>query len=236
MGPGQQEIVFRHSDVITAADNVTTFKMAVKSVSAKNGLFASFLPKPIDARSGSGMHVNISLYHGGKNLFSLPNMPPEAQYFIAGILNRVSEITAFLNPLNNSYKRLGGCEAPKYLTWAPINRSQLIRIPAAADNYARMELRSPDPSCNHYFAIALVLAAGIEGIKNKQPLQSPTDFDVYAASKEALKALKALPVSRDEALALAEKSAFAQSVLSADTVRAYVAALKNTADPEFGEI
>jgi glutamine synthetase len=235
-GPGQHEIVFRHSDPITVADNLTTLKTIITTVSAKNGLFASFLPKPYDDNSGSGLHVNLSLYHNGKNLFSLPEFPPEARYFIAGILNRLREITVFLNPLDNSYKRFGSWEAPRYLTWAPVDRTQVIRIPAARDDYSRMELRSPDPSCNHYLALALALAAGIEGIKNKQPLGDPFSGSVYDAPPQALKGLPALPETLDQAVALAEQSEFAGRVLSGETKRAYLAAVKAARDPAFGEI
>jgi glutamine synthetase len=236
VGPGQHEIVFSHSEPITALDNLTTFKLTVKTVAAKNGLFASFLPKPFADRSGSGLHVNLSLYHSGKNLFSLPSLPPEAECFIAGILNRVREITAFTNPLTNSYLRFGGWEAPKYLTWAPLDRSQLIRIPAAQDNYCRIELRSPDPSCNHYLAIALAIAAGIEGIKNQQPLQPAFQGNVYRAAPEMLAGAESLPETLEEAAALAEKSDFVKSVLSEETALSYLRAIKAAEEPEFGEI
>jgi glutamine synthetase len=227
-GPGQHEITFRHSAPVRAADNLTTFKMAVKTVAAKNGVSASFNPKPVAAKSGSGLHINISLEHNGKNLFAARDLPPEAQYFMAGILNRAQEITAFTNPHNDSYKRFGSFEAPKYITWSKSSRAHLIRVPDAASEYSRIELRSPDPSCNHYFAIALALTAGIEGIKNKQPLQDACNFDPCIESGEAQKSkLKTLPQSLAEAAALAEKSDFAQAVLSSETLNAYISLFKN---------
>jgi glutamine synthetase len=235
-GPGQHEIVFRHSGIFSAADNLTTFKLAVQTVATRNGLFASFMPKPVENESGNGLHINLSLHRGGENLFSLSPLPDEARQFVAGILRRVREITAFLNPLRNSYRRFGGQEAPKYVCWAPLNRSQLVRIPAGSGEYARMELRSPDPSCNQYLAFSLVLAAGLEGIREKRPLQEPSNFDVYSASKEELNGLEPLPQSLEEAIALAEGSAFVKAALGAPVATAYLNALKAAPDPRFGDL
>ncbi len=243
-GPGQQEIVFRHSDILAAADNLTTFKIAVQTVAARNGLFASFLPKPVEGASGSGLHINLSLYRDGKNLFASEGIPlesseqllPEAQWFIAGILRRSREITAFLNPLRSSYARFGAPDAPRYVSWAPVFRSHLVRIPAATGEYARMELRSPDPACNHYAALALVLAAGIEGIRDRQALQPPSAFDACRASPAETAGLEKLPESLAEAAALAETSEFAARVLSGETTRAYIRLLTDGSEPEFGEI
>jgi glutamine synthetase len=173
VGPGQHEIVFRHSDAGAAADNLTTFKMTVKTVAAKYGLFASFLPKPLEDKSGSGLHINISLYHNNKNLFSLPNIPPEAKYFIAGIINRINEITAFMNPLGNSYRRFGCCEAPRYLTWAPLNRSQLIRIPAAVDNIRVLSFARPTRPAITILRLRLYWRQALKELKTDNPCKMP---------------------------------------------------------------
>jgi glutamine synthetase len=235
-GPGQHEIVFRHSDMFSAADNLTTFKLAVQTIAARNGLFASFMPKPLKNKSGSGLHVNLSLFRGGVNLFGPANLPQEVEQFMAGILCRIREITAFLNPLRNSYQRLGGQEAPKYVCWAPLNRSQLVRIPAGSGDYARMELRSPDPSCNHYLAFALILLAGLEGIAENRPLQAPSNFDVYSGSPEDLKTLELLPQSLEEAIALADASDFVKRAVGEAAARAYLETLKTAPDPQFGDL
>ena len=165
-GPGQNEIDFKYSDAMTAADNLLTFKAAVKSIAARNGLYASFMPKPLPDKSGSGLHVNLSLSQGGRNIFkTAPDEGhcPEAEHFMAGVLDHIREITVFLNPLTNSYARFGAFEAPRYLSWSHQNRSQLIRIPAATGAQSRMELRSPDPSCNPHLAFAMLLQAGATG-------------------------------------------------------------------------
>lgn len=220
-GPGQHEIDFRYSDALSAADNFITFKMAVKAIAAQNGLFASFLPKPLANQSGNGMHINLSLLQGGKNLFRRgENHSHQAESFIAGILSRVSEITAFLNPLINSYSRLGSFEAPKYVTWSHQNRSQLIRIPASTDEHVRMELRSADPSCNPYLAFALLIHAGLDGIENGEALAPPCNKNLFEADAPSV---ESLPGSLDEALNLVETSSFVRRVLPARLVETFVA-------------
>ena len=155
-GPGQNEIDFKFGDALATADNLLTFKSAVKVIAARNGLFASFMPKPIAETAGSGLHVNLSLVKGGQNIFKSREKGHSeiAESFIAGILAKTPEITVFLNPICNSYLRFGSFEAPKYVSWSHENRSQLVRIPAAAGERVRMELRSPDPSVNPYLAFA----------------------------------------------------------------------------------
>ena len=162
-GPGQNEVDFQFSDALSCADNFQTFKSVVKAIAARNGLFASFMPKPVAGAAGSGLHVNLSLVQDGRNIFTNADEGHcgIAESFIAGILSRTPEITLFLNPLANSYERFGEFEAPKYVSWSHQNRSQLIRIPAASGEKVRMELRSPDPSLNPYLAFALILAAGL---------------------------------------------------------------------------
>ena len=225
-GPGQNEIDFQYSDALSAADNLITFQSVVKMVAARNGLYASFLPKPFPDQAGSGLHINLSLSKNGMNLFKNRNdgHSQESERFIAGILNRVREITAFLNPLTNSYARFGCCEAPKYISWSHQNRSQLVRIPAARGEYSRMELRSPDPSCNPYLAFALLIYAGLEGIEQHIDLGEPTNLNLYRADEATLKSFAVLPETLDEALKIAEKSEFVRACLPQKTVEKYIAA------------
>jgi len=144
-GPGQNEIDFKFSDPLTCADNLITFKSVVRTIAARNGLFATFMPKPIPDKSGSGLHINMSLYKDGRNLFVRDKEHHSSAFhsFIAGILSHISEMTLFLNSTTNSYARFGSYEAPKYITWSRENRSPLIRIPAASGDYSRMELPRP---------------------------------------------------------------------------------------------
>ena len=227
-GPGQNEIDFKYSDALAAADNLITFKNAVRTAAARSGLHASFMPKPFPDKSGSGLHVNMSLFKNGANLFT--NNPGEhcreAESFIAGILNRAAEITLFLNPTTNSYKRLGQFEAPRYITWSHENRSQLIRIPAAHSEFARMELRSPDPSCNPYIAFALLIYAGLDGIHQLTPLPKPVNQNMYRADEETLRSVKALPADLGESIRLAGESDFVRRILPEATLSKYLAVKK----------
>ncbi len=210
-GPGQNEIDFRYSDALSAADNFLTFKTVVKSIAMQNGLYASFMPKPLRDRSGNGLHINLSLSQGGKNLFQNGEAHnANAESFIAGILDRAAEITAFLNPTTNSYHRLGKFEAPRYLTWSRQNRSQLIRIPASTGEANRMELRSSDPSCNPYLAFALLIHAGLDGVAEKKKLVPPCNRNLF---EEAAPDVDALPATLDEALDRAQQSEFVARVL-----------------------
>ena len=194
-GPGQNEIDFKHSDPLSSADNAVTFKSVTQTIAAKNGLYASFMPKPIKNSSGNGMHINVSLSDKSKT-----------DSFIAGILENISGITAFLNPTKESYERLGGKKAPFYVTWAEGNRSQLIRIPAENGERSRFELRSPDPMANPYLAYALLIYAGMEGVINKKELDAPCNINLYNAKKEITEKLLHLPKSIDEAILLAKDS------------------------------
>ena len=204
-GPGQNEIDFHYSDALTAADNVATFKWIVNTKAVSNGLYADFSPKPIAGKAGNGMHINLS-YRGGKENL-LPNI-------LAGILNHIEDITYFLNPSENSYNRLGTSKAPEYVSWGRENRSTLIRLPAGKASQ-RIEIRSPDPLCNPYLALTLIIYAAIEGIKNNlEPPQAVEEnlFDEQLARKYKL---KALPKSLNEAKKIALESEFVQSVLGA---------------------
>ena len=223
-GPGQNEIAFRYSDAVTAADNLVTFKNVVKSVASRNGLYASFLPKPLPEVSGSGLHVNLSLFREGKNIFRSGSEEhcPEAESFLMGILLKVPEMTAFLNPLTNSYRRFGVCEAPRYLTWSHQNRSQLIRIPAASGEYSRMELRSPDPACNPYLAFVLLIRAGMEGVAHNMQLPPAADLNLYTAPASVTAAFGCLPESLEQAREIAAQSAFITDVLPEAVRKAYL--------------
>lgn len=214
-GPGQNEVDFRHADALAAADNLVTFKTIVKTMANRNGLYASFLPKPLKEFSGNGLHINLSLLRGGLNLFKIGTNEhsQEAESFIAGILQRVREITLFLNPLINSYQRFGLFEAPKYISWSHQNRSQLVRIPAEGGAAARMELRSPDPSCNPYFALALLIHAGLDGIEQGLELCAPANMNLYEADRETLEQFESLPATLLEAVKAARESAFVKKYL-----------------------
>ncbi|MGB4438440.1 MAG: glutamine synthetase family protein [Sedimentibacter sp.] len=225
-GPGQNEIDFKYSDAMSAADNLVTFKSVVKTIAHLNGLYASFMPKPLKNCSGSGLHINISLLKSNVNLFdNIPlNQSKDAECFIAGILNRIKEITVFLNPLTNSYDRFGSYSAPKFVTWSYQNRSQLIRIPAANGIYSRMELRSSDPSCNPYYAFALLIYAGLEGIENNLELKNPANINLYEADKETLKLYDTIPDTLEKAIDTALKSDFVAKCLPEKTLGKFLVA------------
>lgn len=197
-GPGQNEIDFRYSDALTAADNAVTFQAVVKTIAMQSGLSACFSPKPLPDQSGNGLHINMSL-QGAKD-------QRQRDAFMAGILRHVREITAFLNPTEESYLRLGEKKAPRYVTWSPENRSQLIRIPAARGDAVRFELRSPDPGANPYIAYALLIYAGLEGIRTESSLCPPVNVNLFTAGPEVTDPLEALPASLPEALELARRS------------------------------
>ena len=223
-GAGQNEIDFKFSDIAACADNFMTFKTVVGAIAARNGLFASFCPKPLTFDSGSGLHINLSLSKNGMNIFKSESEGHSqvSESFIAGILEHTREITAFLNPIPNSYERLGEFEAPEFVSWARGNRSQLVRIPSAKGDKVRMELRSPDSSANPYLAFALVLAAGLDGIKNALPLPKPVDINLYYADEDTASSLTSLPKSLDEALKLADKSDFVRGVLGDEVTDKYI--------------
>lgn len=204
-GPGQNEIDFRYSDAMTAADNALLFTSVVKAVAVSNGLYADFSPKPIADQAGNGLHINISIRQDqGEHV---------SQFFMAGILEHIREMTAFLNPCDASYRRLGERKAPRYVTWSPGNRSQLIRIPAAQGEYKRMELRSPDPMVNPHLAYALVIYAGLDGVKRKLLPPEPLNVNLYTADRSVTTGLETLPGSLKEARDIATESPFIQSVL-----------------------
>ncbi len=223
-GPGQNEIDFKYDDALACADNLLVFKSVVKAISARNGVFASFMAKPLENFPGNGMHVNVSAHKNGKNIFENfgEDSSDIAKSFVAGILDKIEEITVFLNPQINSYDRLGYFEAPKYVAWGKENRSGLVRIPASVSERARVELRSPDPACNPYLAFALVLACGIYGIENNLKLPSEMNFDLFSATGEQLSELKALPNSLEDAIKVARKSEFLKEILGNNLVERYL--------------
>lgn len=224
-GPGQNEIDFKFSDALESADYLLTFKSVVKAIAARNGLFASFMPKPISGAPGSGLHINLSLVKNGLNIFRDSESGEHshvAESFIAGVLANTPAITLFLNPITNSYERFGKYEAPKYVSWSHQNRSQLIRIPAAAGDRMRMELRSPDPSVNPYFAFALILAAGLDGIERELELPPAINEDLYKADSSILNKLTMLPSNLEESILLCENSDLVKSVVGENLLKTYL--------------
>ena len=212
-GPGQNEIDFRYSDPLTAADNTMTFQTIVKTVTRRNGVFVDFSPKPLENEPGNGFHINMSV----KPSDSSENLC----YMIAGVLDKVVEMTAFLNPTEDSYKRFGMDKAPGYVSWSSENRSQLVRIPAAVGEYRRAELRSPDPSANPYLAFALMIYAGLYGLKYKLDLPSAANINLYKADAETLAKFKKLPENLSEACKIAAKSEFINSHVPAAVLDIY---------------
>lgn len=209
-GPGQNEIDFHYSDALTAADNVATFKWIVNTKAAANGLYADFSPKPLTGQAGNGMHINISY----KYINEVNNKDRTAllPYILGGILKHIEEMTYFLNPVDNSYNRLGASKAPEYISWGKENRSTLIRLPSSTGS-KRLELRSPDPLCNTYIALTLIINAAIEGIKNK--IEAPAAIEENLFDENIVKqiTLKALPKSLSEAKNLALNSSFIKDAL-----------------------
>lgn len=204
-GPGQNEIDFRYSDAMTAADNAMNFMTVVKAAAQRNGIYADFSPKPLPGESGNGLHINMSV--------KTADGEDHTNAFMAGILAHIKEMTAFLNPTEDSYKRLGEKKAPKYITWSPENRSQLIRIPAAKGEYRRIELRSPDPTANPYIAYALLIMAGLDGIERELTAPEAVNVNLYKADSSVTEPLDRLPASLDEAIAVAESSDFVRGVI-----------------------
>lgn len=202
-GPGQNEIDFRYSDALSAADNAMAFCTVVRTIAARNGLYADFSPKPLAGKPGSGMHINMSVKgtDGEKPL----------QEMMAGVLDKIAEITLFLNPCEESYRRLGSCKAPSVISWSAENRSQLIRIPAAHGEYRRAELRSPDPMANPYLAFALLIYAGLHGITSHLQLPEAADINLYTADAETLSRFRRLPATRKAAV---------EAVLGSEFIRA----------------
>lgn len=206
-GSAQHEIDFHYTDALQAADQVMTFKYVVKACAASMSLHSTFMPKPFWGQAGSGMHCNISLEKNGNNIFCDSSdelgLSETAKYFLAGIIKHAKALTAITNPTVNSYKRLvPDFEAPCYIAWSAKNRSPLVRVPTARNSAVRIELRSPDPSCNPYLAFAVILTAGLDGIKNKYELIPPINENIFAMheAKRRMLEIEYLPKTIDEAL------------------------------------
>lgn len=228
---GQHEIDFKYSDVLTAADRIMTFRMVVKTIAQRNGLHATFMPKPIFNDFGSGMHINMSLSKEGKNLFNAGNGSRDisnvAKMFGAGILKHINAITAVANPLVNSYKRfIPGFEAPVHIAWSHMNRSPLLRVPAPKGDSTRLELRSPDSSCNPYLTLALVLEAGLDGLQKQMEIPLPVDINTYSLTLEKEKELgiKRLPSNLLLAIEEMKKDSYIKEVLGEHIYSKYIAA------------
>ncbi len=226
---GQHEIDFKYADALKAADNIMTFKMAVKIIAQQNSLHATFMPKPIFGEAGSGMHTNMSLYKDGKNVFYDPEgekgLSKTAYHFLAGILAHVRAAAAVTNPLVNSYKRLvPGYEAPCYLSWSASNRSVLVRIPAARGQATRLELRSPDPACNPYLSLAVCLAAGLDGIEKEMTPPGEVTENIYAMdeNERLSKGISSLPGSLEEAVQVMQSDPLILDTLGSHVANHYV--------------
>jgi len=223
-GPGQNEIDFKFDDAVISADNLQSFKIVVNTIASRNGLTASFMPRPLAGAPGNGMHINLSLFKDGNNIFKnvKDGHSKEAESFIAGVLDKTPEITLFLNPITDSYERLGKFEAPKFVSWSHQNRSQLIRIPAATGEKVRMEMRSPDPIINPYLSFALIISAGLDGVEKNMPLPPAFDGDLYSSDNEKTKDLASLPDTLKKAVELAEKSELVKKVLGEPLFNKYI--------------
>lgn len=237
VAPAQHEIDFKYDEALVTADNIMTFKLAVKTIAKRHGLHATFMPKPKYGINGSGMHTNMSLKKNGQNIFFDPDdklqLSKEAYYFIGGIIKHMKGMTAITNPLVNSYKRLiAGYEAPVYIAWSATNRSPLIRIPASRGEGTRVELRCPDPACNPYLVLALCLAAGLDGIQNKIEPPKSVDVNIFEMTEEerSFYNIEALPATLIEAVEEMEKDPFIREVLGDHVFNKYVEAKKKEWD------
>ena len=212
-GPGQNEIDFRYAQPVAAADNAVVFRSVVRTIAAQNGLWADFSPRPLADHDGNGMHINISAVRGGADVPPLKLVP--------GLMRRIPEMTRLLNPVENSYARLGRDKAPAYITWSEENRSQLVRVPAAAGEYKRVELRSPDNAANPYLAFAMMIHACVEGLEEALPLPEPTNINLFRADAAKLRVYDRLPATLEEASILASRSEFLRAHLPAQVLAAY---------------
>ncbi|MGI6225589.1 MAG: type I glutamate--ammonia ligase [Peptococcales bacterium] len=234
VAPGQHEIGFKYAEAIATADAIMTFKYVVRTIAQRHGLHATFMPKPIFGIAGSGMHTNISLSDlMGNNVFYDPNGPEQlsdvAYYFMGGIIKHIKAIAAITNPTVNSYKRLvPGYEAPVYIAWSTRNRSPLVRVPAKREASTRIELRNPDPSSNPYFALAVVLQAGLEGIEKKIAPPAPINANIYEMTDEERKELgiEELPINLATAIEELKKDEVVKKALGEHVYNLYIEAKK----------
>ena len=232
VAPSQHEIDLRHTDALTMADTVMTYKLVVKEIAQRHNCYATFMPKPIATVNGSGMHIHQSLFEGGRNAFYDAEDPDRlssiGRYFIAGLLRHAGEITAVTNQWVNSYKRLvPNFEAPVHVTWATVNRADLVRVPSfkpGREESRRVEYRSPDPACNPYLAFSVMLAAGLEGIEKQYELPDPTDADVFEMTETERQAhgIQSLPLNLLEALRITEESELVRNALGDSVFKSFV--------------
>jgi glutamine synthetase len=223
VAPSQHEIDLRYDDALAMADKVMTYRTAIKVIARQNGVYATFMPKPIFGQNGSGMHTHQSLFKGGRNAFfdgkDKYNLSKMAKSYIAGLMAHAPEITVVCNQWVNSYKRLvPGYEAPVYVSWARRNRSAMVRVPMykpGKEKATRIEYRSPDPACNPYLAFAVMLAAGMKGVEKGYKLPEPVEADIFEMDENARKkaGIISLPGSLHEALMLVQKSALVKETL-----------------------
>ena len=211
-GPGQNEVDFRFTDPINAADNTMTFQRVVKSVAHRNGMVADFSPKPIENEPGNGFHINMSVRPLTNDNFS---------FMTAGLLKHSRAMTAFLNPGEDSYKRLGNHKAPLYVSWSYENRSQLLRVPAAVGEYRRVELRSPDSMANPYLAFTLMIYAALDGITQKMPLEDPSNLNLFTADMDKVSHYERLPGIFKEACQIAAADDFIKAHIPSDILKIY---------------
>jgi len=232
VAPSQHEIDLRYTDALTMADNAMTYRLVVKEIALRHGVYATFMPKPIFGQNGSGMHTHQSLFKGNKNAFFDPkdefHLSKTAKSYMAGVLKHSKEITSITSQWVNSYKRLvPGYEAPVYISWARRNRSALVRVPMykpGKEKATRMEYRSPDPACNPYLTFAVMLAAGLEGIEKGYELPPPVEEDIFEMSEEARKrhGIDSLPGNLFEAIQLTEKSELVRETLGVHIFQKFI--------------
>ncbi len=225
-GPGQNEIDFQSSDVLTTADNLVTYKNVVENIAARNGAFACFEPKPIEGAPGNGLHILMANYRGETNLQAEDKDFSES--FMAGIINRMRDITLFLNCRRDSYKRFGLLEAPKYITWSEQNNSRLFRVPEINGKRKNFILRSPDSCINPYLASAIIIQAGIAGVKGKEKLPPALEVNSRHMTEEKSAGLTKLPQTIDEAIECASSSDFIQKSDFADIANNYIKTIKES--------
>lgn len=233
VAPAQHEIDFKYGEALVTADNVMTFKLTVKTIAKRHGLYASFMPKPKYGVCGSGMHINMSLFKDGKNAFVDESdelgLSKEAYSFIAGVMDKMKSICAITNPIVNSYKRLvPGFEAPTYIAWSATNRSPLVRVPASRGASTRIELRCPDSAANPYLVLSVCLAAGLDGIKNEMVPPASVQRDIFAMTRQERKetGVHSFPKNLYDAVKEMQTSEFVKGVLGPDVFDKYIIAKK----------
>lgn len=223
-GPGQNEIDFKASDALGTADNYISYKHVVGAISARNGVFASFAPKPIKGKSGNGLHMKVSTWKDGVNIEDYD--PKFTASFMAGVYNRMKDITVFLNTEVASYERFGENEAPKHITWSTQNRSRLLRVPIVQGKKPYFILRSPDSGINPYLAFAMVIQAGLAGVRNKEILPPPLDVSARKLTEEEKAKFDILPENLEEAVKIAKDSSFLQSGVCKDIANHFIDAIE----------